>query len=219
MKLPIRKTRRPTRKQIMKTETHGEYFVWWDRITKAEWENYLDALESARREQDMQTYLERNPKILVHTVGGGHGRWVIPQFRFGSNHVADFVVGEKHSFGHEWLLVELKSPKAKMFSKKGDPTASLIHAIRQIQDWRSWIRKNIDYVGRQTAENGLGLIDINDSTSGLILIGREADNDEKNNERRRQMCIENRLSIHTYDFLLRVGSNIDVIRFIKNEIV
>lgn len=203
----------------METETHGKFFVWWDDISETDWENYRNALESANREQDMQNYLEQNPNILVHTVGGGHGRWVIPQFQLGSNYVTDFVVGEKHSFGHEWLLVELKSPKAKMFTKKGDPTAQLTHAIRQIQDWRAWIRKNLGYVGRKTVDNGLGLIDIHDSTSGLILIGRDTDNDGKNNERRRQMCIENRLRIHTYDFLLRVGSNVDIIKFIKDEFV
>ncbi len=198
LEIPTHPSKRPTRAELIASETHGKHFVFWMDITADNRRDYLAALEAAQRERDLQEYLSKNPIILAQAVGGGHGRWVIPQFRFGSNLVADFVVGERHSFGYEWLLVELESPKTKMFTKKGDPTTALTHAIRQIEDWRSWIRKNIDYVSRPTENGGLGLIDIHDSAKGLILTGREKEITSDTHERRRQMCLDNGISIHTY---------------------
>jgi len=49
-----------------------------------------------------------------------------------SEHVADFVIGEKHSFGFEWQAVELENPLRPMFNKNGDPSQYLNHAIHQI---------------------------------------------------------------------------------------
>ena len=42
-----------------------------------------------------------------------------------------------------YTTVELESHNAKSFTKKGDYTKELTHAIKQIIDWRSWISDNI----------------------------------------------------------------------------
>ena len=98
--------------------------------------------------------------------------------------------------------MELESPKVKMFTVKGDPTKELTHAIRQIQDWRSWLKSNRDYATRERNKHGLGLTDIDSNVPGLIFIGRRKDVDKSTDELRRQMVQDSNILIHTYDTLI-----------------
>lgn len=84
-----------------------------------------------------------------------------------------------------------------MFTKNGDPTARLTHAIRQIEDWRDWLTRNASYAVRD-----LGLPDIRPDLPGLVLIGRRASVDPATNSLRRQMAVTRKIQIHTYEFLL-----------------
>ena len=101
--------------------------------------------------------------------------------------------------------IELESPKAKLFNKAGDPSKELNHAIRQIVDWRAWIKKNVDYATRRPERQGLGLIDIDASVKGLILIGREHELESETDDRRRQITQELNIMIHTYDWIHRMS--------------
>jgi hypothetical protein len=89
-----------------------------------------------------------------------------------------------------------------MFTRAGDPTRDLTHAIRQIKDWRNWISNNRDYASKSRDKAGLGLVDITTNAKGLILMGRRRDNADANNERRRWLAHEHRIDIHTYDYLI-----------------
>ena len=159
-------------------------------------------MDQARKECDLQRYLEANPFLLIQHLGGGHGRWVIPQKRLGAEHVPDFIIGDRHSFGFEWQVVEIENPSAKVFTKSGDPSKTLSHAIRQITDWRSWLKLNQNYASRRREENGLGLVNIDSDVKGLIIIGRRDTIDPSTNERRRQLCSDLRIDIHSYDWLV-----------------
>jgi hypothetical protein len=35
----------------------------------------------------MQSYLSAHPELLIQHLGGGHGRWVIPQKRLGAEYL------------------------------------------------------------------------------------------------------------------------------------
>jgi hypothetical protein len=180
----------------------SEFFVWWDDVTRKQLADFGEALKNAKRESDMQRYLETNPFILIQHLGGGNGRWVIPQKRLGSDFVPDFVIGERHSFGFHWQLVEIENPSAMVFTKNGDPSKTLNHAIRQITDWRSWLTRNQNYACRRREENGLGLIDIDNNVKGLIIVGRHASISPSTNDRRRQLCSTYNIDIHSYDWLV-----------------
>ncbi|MCJ7484688.1 MAG: DUF4263 domain-containing protein [Candidatus Aminicenantes bacterium] len=171
-------------------------------MLKSDVDSFELALKSANNEHDIHSYLQNNPILLIQHLGGGHGRWVIPKLRLGAEHVTDFIIGHRHSYGFEWQALELESPKARMFTKSGDPTMQLTHAIRQIQDWRAWLQRNQDYAARTRSEHGLGLTDIVAAIPGLILIGRRIDIDPTSNDRRRQMANDLNIQIHSYDFLL-----------------
>ena len=143
--------------------------------------------------------------LLAHHLGGGHGRWVIPQQSLGGAHVTDFIIGDEHSDGRDWVAVELESPLVRLYSKNGDPSKHLNHAIRQIHDWRAWLKLNQNMASRSRNEGGLGLIDIGPEVPALILIGRRDKLDHETKLRRRQIKTDSNIAVHTYDYLLDIG--------------
>lgn len=195
-----------TREYILESQPLKEFFVFENEIRTLAieaFQNVLDDLKS--QERHVQKCLADNPEILVQCLGGGHGRWVIPQKRLGAEFVPDFVIGEKHSGGFFWKAVEIESPRARPFTKKGDPSSPLTHAIRQILDWRSWLTRNQGYAARDRSEQGLGLTDIHGQLPGLVLLGRRENFPESSKELRRQMELANNISIHSFDWLVEVA--------------
>jgi len=162
-----------------------------------------DCLQTATTERAVQSVIEEHPVLLARALGGGHGRWVIPQRRLGAEHVTDFIIGEKSSLGYEWTLVELESPRRRMFKRDGDPSQALNHAIRQIVDWRSWLTVNLEYARRSA--DGLGLHDIDPKSPCLILLGRREQDNATRRARRRQYAQNLNIQIHSIDWLFDNG--------------
>lgn len=182
-----------------------EYSVWWDDLSYDDVAVFKERLEQATREQDLQELFEARPILLAQLLGGGHGRWVLPRKRFGAEFVPDFVVGERSSEGFRWQLIELENPRARMFTKGGDPTHQLTHAIRQVKTWRAWLVHNQNYAARLRSDNGLGLTDISPNSSALIIIGRRRATSADTNSLRRQMTADDGIEIHSYDYLLEAA--------------
>jgi hypothetical protein len=65
--------------QIRASDPLNEYFTRWDRIAVSDWDLLASTLDSAKREEDVQQFLQASPKYLIQHLGGGHGRWVIPK--------------------------------------------------------------------------------------------------------------------------------------------
>jgi hypothetical protein len=201
--LPVR---RASRSAAIFEDDLAQYFAWWDDITPDDVTTYEQVLEAASDERPLQTFLARNPRFLVQHLGGGAGRWVIPQKRLGAEYVPDFVIGERSSSGFEWQFIELQSPNATLFVKStGRQSQQLDEGLRQINDWRRWLDNNRDYARRPRARDGLGLDNASGSDPGLLIIGREADLTEPNRERRRQLDQQHNVRIHTYDWLVRAA--------------
>lgn len=187
--------------EYLRNQPLAEFFVAHHSITEEQINQFRDCLSAAKDEKPLQALFELNPTLLVQHLRAS-GRFVLPQKRLGAEFVPDFVVGEHHSFGYDWQLIELESPNIPLFTKAGDPRAELTHAIRQIQDWRAWLQRNQNYASRSRAESGLGLTDITANVSGLIIMGRRSLLDPETNDRRRQMVADLNIDIHTYDYLL-----------------
>jgi hypothetical protein len=181
--------------------THPEHAVFWDIATAEDVKEFEEVLDAAKNEQTMQTFLAMHRHLLAEHLGGGHCRWVVPQPRLGAELVPDFLIGEKHSYGHVWVAVELESPKAKAFTKAGTPGKELNQAMRQIRDWREWLTTNINYARNPKSEGGLGFTEIRPKLDGLIIIGRRADYDPSTNAHRQQFR-EDGIEVHSYEYLL-----------------
>ncbi len=201
--LPFRiRTAEEAHAEALARDPLRDFFTWWDDLTASDIRSFKSALTKARTEPEMQAYLQRHPKMLIQHLGGGHGRWVIPQPRLGSQHVPDFVIGDADSSGRHWVAVELEGPQRPLFNRSGDPSRYLWHAIRQIVDWRVWLDMNRDYATRPPEQGGLGLEDINSSVPGLIVIGRRSQLDTGRKAFRRALGSQLNIEIHTYDWLL-----------------
>ncbi len=100
----------------------SEFSVTWDTITPDDVDEFRRALHDAKNEPDMQKFLASRPHLLVQPLGGGHGRWVIAEKKFGDQFRSDYMIAENSSQGgFEWLAVELEGPQQVMFNKDGHP--------------------------------------------------------------------------------------------------
>jgi antiviral defense system Shedu protein SduA len=115
--------------------------------------------------------------------------------------VTGFLIAEPGSTGLTGYAVELERPQAKIFTAKGDPSAALTHALRQIDDWRDWLSRSRDYASRPREQSGLGLPDIDSELDGLVIMGRDARLDLHSHGPRRRLQRQHRVRIETYDWL------------------
>ena len=97
-------------------------------------------------EQDVHTFFEEWPEVFEFVCPSG---LVISKMPLGSSFVTDFVLVVNDIYSNDptpvITLVEIEKPNLRLFSKSGDPTLGLTHAIRQIQDWKRWIGSNRAY--------------------------------------------------------------------------
>ena len=159
-------------------------------------------VDGAKDERPIQAHVASNPALLTVHLSGGHGRWVRPQVRLGSQYVADFLIAEKDSMGMHWTLVELESPRAKMCLKSGGFAQKARQGMDQIDDWRDWLGKNHAYAAASVDEQGLGLHDIDPRPPGLVLVGRRGDGVDGCKRTRRAAKSDRRIEVHTYDWLV-----------------
>ncbi|MET3642776.1 hypothetical protein ABIC73_004379 [Prescottella equi] len=180
----------------------AQFLTTWDSITQDDVDEFRAVLDQATTELPLTTLLAERPHLLVQSLGGGLGRWVIPEKMFGDEYRGDFMIAEKTSVGFEWLAVECEGPQRKMFNKNGSANKWLNRGIEQINDWRTFIRENPDYTRKPRDRHGLGLVDIDSDVRGLVIIGRRHETPSSTNSRRRQLAIRNNLDIHSWDWLV-----------------
>jgi antiviral defense system Shedu protein SduA len=161
-----------------------------------------DVIEGADDEKPIQQFIESHPQILGALLGGDP-RFCVPRPQLGGKYVPDFLVGDVDSLGIRWVLVELETPKSTVTLKGSNELEQ--HArkgMSQISEWREWLQNNLDMARRGRRHDGLGLIDIRPQSDGLVLVGRRSlllDNTHMVRNRFRE---ENRIRIHTYDWLI-----------------
>lgn len=182
--------------------TLPDFYTEWDRPRMTEVRDYERLLRVATKEAQLQQFFFLHRHFLAEHLGGGHGRWVVPTKRLGSQYVTDFIIGCAHSFGFDWHAVELEAPRSKLFTRSGDPSATLNHAIRQIVDWRAWLQDNLDYARRPESEHGLGLTGIRPDLPGLILMGRRDGLTDAQNRLRAELSHQTNIEIHTFEYIL-----------------
>jgi hypothetical protein len=143
----------------------------------------VKALTLEQRETDVRTYLrlldERVAEREVHEFLAAHTYFfegfvrmlgsspVWSKVKLGSDYEVDFLFFDSASTGPEWDLVEIEAPDKKLFTKSGDQTAHLTHAIGRVRDWQTWVRENRTY-----AQENMPHIEY---PMGLLVMGRRRD--------------------------------------------
>lgn len=127
--------------------------------------------------------LHPNPAQVLSEVSIGLGT----EFRL------DFLVRQADG---TYVLVEIENPKHKLFTSRGDFSAPVNHAQRQVEDWQQWIEENMLLVQQHYPDMLAPM--------GMVVIGRSRDlsKEEKVRLARRNSNLRGRLSIMTYDDLI-----------------
>jgi ppGpp synthetase/RelA/SpoT-type nucleotidyltranferase len=158
--------------------------------TLAEFEALL-LKPGVHEKRDIHPFLQRNefllyqnPDAVVSEVPIGLGT----EFRI------DFLVQKPDG---TYLLIEIENPAVPLFTKSGDFAAGPNHALRQVEDWQEWIETNLPSMERHYP--GIR------SPEAWIVIGRDQElgPEEKSRLARRNINMRGRVTIKTYDNLLR----------------
>ena len=184
-------------------------------------------VESAPKEQAIHSFLESHPVLLLHAMLDGFypvasaRSALYSKVKLGADYELDFAYCSGNSMGVWWTFVELERPDMPLFTKSGNPSKFLTHALRQVQDWQSWIADNQEYAHKQL----MNLLDPLSWTwtkygfrrpcNSLIVIWRRSGLTPATNRLRAQMCTDNPLiEIMTYDrlfddYVISGGDSID----------
>jgi hypothetical protein len=127
--------------------------------------------------------------------------------KLGHDYEVDFAWFDSGSMGPEWRLAEIESPVKPMFTKSGEPSATLTHAMQQVRDWHTWLHDNADYARK--------LMPHIEYPMGYVFIGRRHELSSVTTKKRlRRLIYENRmfLDVHTLDwFATAAHSVIDLV--------
>lgn len=104
------------------------------------WESLL--ADTSKKEQHYRSFLAQHPAFFFHYFDATY--FVLTEIRLGGDLTIDFVVGtDLESRGFMYELIEIESPHVAPFTRSGDPSARLSHAIRQVTDWKAWLRRDL----------------------------------------------------------------------------
>lgn len=109
-------------------------------------------IDTSTKEEDVQVCIESCPDVFgfLSTFA-----LVLPKFRLADKFVPDFVILgiQPWSQAHTptVTMVELELPSMPFFTKSGNPSSHLTHALRQLQDWKAWVRDHRSYLRDELA--------------------------------------------------------------------
>lgn len=114
------------------------------RVDNVDPEDLNEILDKKAGERDISSFLKKNPDLVYWTFcrTGGHVNYVFSEFTIGNQFKADLVVLHTHSGGFEAHFIELEPVRDTIFNKNNTPSKKLAIAIRQIDDWKEYIKTN-----------------------------------------------------------------------------
>jgi len=168
-------------------------------VPKALVDEFERVLGDAKDERPLQAFLAEHPELLCRLAEPGGQLWCLDRPRLGSELIPDFLLASDSSIGFRWTLIELEGPNEAILTKDGVPAKKLAGAMKQIRDWRGWLRSNIGYAREQ-----VGLTDIHAECRSVIIVGRRQGLDAKQ-ARVYGALSGNSDTVMTYDRLLEIA--------------
>lgn len=159
---------------------------------------------------------------------GHHSAYLFPEFKLGTQYIADYLVVGKNSDGYHFLLIELEGVYNQITIGSGDAGKAMRSGLSQIDDWSRWIEGNYSAFTQELKKykkEGRHLPDefyTYDSTrfNYLLIVGRRVDYKNDKIRRKQRQLLENRLRVLHYDNVLdRVDDWItgDINRWVHEE--
>lgn len=195
-----------------------EYYVKPEQIEQSKIVVLSALLGPRATETLVDRHIQKYPALLGQCLNftnyGHHGIWVVPQklvdpgatpTRRGQR--PDYLIGGKSSDGYQWMVVELKSPNAKLFSRAKDKRGTITlsktanEGICQLLQYMSYCNTHQAYIRSHFKLTDLG------TPRGILVIGRSAELEADEQLRELRQSWNNSgsapLTIRTYDAFLR----------------
>ena len=150
--------------------------------------------EQTNRERPLHLFLRDNPILLAPD----HIKCLY-QPKFGEKYIPDFILVQASDYGDKCTLIEIERADHKLFTKNGDQTAELNHAMTQIDEWRSWLGLNARY-----GQDNLNLKNLHSECQAMVIIGRKSQLNQTTKKKFERLTLKShhQTEILTYDDLL-----------------
>jgi len=188
-----------------------------------------EQLKCCTKESELSPFLKEHSLLIQNALNVHAWNCVVcePEFRLGSDYVADFIILSADSGSWHAVLIEVQDHQNKIYNQNGNMTQQLNEGHRQIHDWNIWINEHpVEFrqsisklVSSEPAQcsrvdvhtnAGAEIRDIKTviSTTFKILIGRREFLNQTNNKRRSEFRDAN-IEIVTFDRLLDKAKQLD----------
>jgi len=145
-------------------------------------------------ESDLHQFIAEHASLFF-----GQTSVVISRFDLGSDYQVDLVIAtDEASNGISYNLVEIEIPSTPPYTRSWNPSARLTHAIQQVLNWKTWLKRHRGHVRRFFPSDYRGWEEFT-NFSYSIFIGRRTSPamTAKRNELAREIGIE----IRSFDYL------------------
>jgi len=165
----------------------------------AEVDEFTRLLDSKSRESKLQEFLAFHSYFFSGMIDVYSPSPLYSKVKIGHDYEVDFAWLHFDSFGPEWHLVEIENPGSALFTKSGEPSAALSHAMQQARDWCAWIHDHTEYAQKLMPQISYPLCH--------IFLGRRKDITPANRDRLGKLRYDGRseMVIHTLDWFVRAG--------------
>jgi hypothetical protein len=125
---------------------------------------------------------------------------VLSKINLGGDHEVDLVTCfDDGSYGLRYTLIELETPHSLVYTKAGDPSARLSHAVQQVDDWRQWIAAHREEAKRLFPSKLFTVLD-RPNFMFTIVIGRRNEEDQWVHKRN-AYAEQHQVQIRSFDWL------------------
>jgi hypothetical protein len=160
---------------------------------------YTKLLDSKARESNLHDFLASHSYFFNGLIDVYNASPLYSKVKLGHDYEVDFAWLHYDSFGPEWRLVEIENPGGSLFTKSGNPSAALTHAMQQARDWCAWVHDNREYARKLMPSISYPLC--------YIFLGRRREISSANREKLKKLRYDNRsqMVIHTLDWFATAG--------------
>jgi hypothetical protein len=114
-----------------------------NRTIAAAIREYLGLLNSRSSEETVRRFIATHLYFWNGLVRAGSN--VYTKVYLASEYELDFAWCDPSSSGAVWHLAEIEGPATKLFTRAGEPSQRLSHAMTQVRDWQNWIVRHSEY--------------------------------------------------------------------------
>ena len=160
---------------------------------RAEWDALL--CDKTCKERHYQRFIAEHAGFLFSPEW--HSALILSKIRLGSEYEVDFVIPhDRASLGLTYELIEIESPHSTPYTKHGDPSARLTHAVQQVQNWMVWLNANPGQAKRIFPATTLG---DSPSLTYTVVMGTR-DNSRNWLDRRNEFGKQTNILIRSFDW-------------------